>query len=346
MSRPRTRIGRNQQKKIKKKKSRFKVFTTMLILVILAITYSVYHYKAGFHEASNKTNNMPANSSEKQPKEFQGKVDKLGKINVLLLGVDSGDAEKSRTDTIMIAQYDPKKGSAKIASIMRDTYVSIPGYKNNKINTAFFHGGPELLRQTVKENFGIDVEYYALVNFDGFVDVVNIVAPDGIEVDVEKKMRYQDPTQDLYIKLDPGIQKLDGANLLDYARYRSDAEGDFGRVRRQQQVINAVKEELLSVKGILKAPEIAGTITPYINTNFKKSDVLSIGTNVLLNSVKQIETMTIPIEGSYQFARYSHAGSVIDLNTEKNKKALQDFFNSTSTEEQTASTEQKTEKKS
>ncbi len=88
-----------------------------------------------------------------------GVKDENGRINILLLGVDSRGEEKSRTDSMMIAQVDPKTNETKIVSLMRDMYVQIPGYKGYKLNTAFYLGGPELLRQTIKENFGIDVQY-------------------------------------------------------------------------------------------------------------------------------------------------------------------------------------------
>jgi polyisoprenyl-teichoic acid--peptidoglycan teichoic acid transferase len=108
----------------------------------------------------------------------------IDQINILLLGIDSRGEEHSRTVTIMIAHYDAKNHQPKLVSIMRDSYVNIPGHGKQKINAAYAFGGPELLRKTIKENFDIDVNYYAIVDFKGFPKVVDPIAPNGIEVDI------------------------------------------------------------------------------------------------------------------------------------------------------------------
>lgn len=199
-----------------------------------------------------------------------------------MLGSDLDSNGTSRTDTIMIGQYDVEHERAKLVSIMRDTYVQIPGHGYNKINAAFALGGPELLRKTIKHNFGIELNYYAIVNFKGFENIVDTIAPDGIEIDVEKRMRYS--AKDVNIDLYPGIQTLNGEQLLDYARFRNDAESDFGRVRRQQQVMSALKEEVLSFTSLMKLPRAIGTLQPYIDTNMETSKVLSVASEFFLNT--------------------------------------------------------------
>lgn len=323
-----------QMIKQRRKRSPFRI-TLIIFTFFLAITgYAIFQFYSGYKEAAGEIpSETPSNENGGENQEnnpaFNG-VKSLDKINVLILGVDTDQAEGGRTDTIMIAQYDPKSDTAKLASIMRDSYVSIPGYSDNKINTAFFLGGPELVRKTIKENFGIDVQYYAVVNFDGFAQVIDVLAPNGVEIDVEKRMKYTDRAGGLYIDFQPGIQNLDGSDLLKYARFRHDAESDFGRVRRQQQVIAAVKDELISIKGIAKLPKMMGTIQPYIDTNIGSKTILSLGTNFLMNP-KEIETIRIPVDGSWQSKSYRNAGSVLDINREKNKQELIDFFSSTET---------------
>lgn len=335
----RTQLARRRRKRRQKRQQILSIF---LILFLSIVAYGIYEYQAGYQKAFKGGQDLPPidNNTENPDSSndnFKGKKNELGKTNVLILGVDGvSGGNKARTDTIMIAQYDPKNNSAKLVSIMRDSYVSIPGYKDNKINTAFYHGGVELLRQTIKENFGIDVEYYSLVNFDGFTRVVDVVAPKGIEVDVEKRMYYTDPTQDLYIDLQAGTQKLDGEKLLHYARFRNDSESDFGRVRRQQEVISLVKDEFLSVNGFIKLPRLLGTLEPYIDTNIKTTNMLTLAKDFVVNPVSEIETMRIPVDGTYENSYYQHAGSVLDFNRAKNKQALQQFFSSPDTSEQTA----------
>ncbi|WP_102347343.1 LCP family protein [Bacillus sp. Marseille-P3661] len=322
-----------QKKLLKKRKKRrpFKITMILLLFFIATIGYASFEYYSGYIDAAGKEPKVSASGTtdenEKDKEAFNG-VEDLKKINVLILGVDQKDAESGRTDTIMIAQYDPETDSAKIASIMRDSYVSIPGYKDNKINTAYFHGGAELVRQTIKENFGIDVQYYAVVDFDGFAQVVDVLSPNGVEIDVEKRMKYTDRAGGLYIDFQAGLQNLDGEELLEYARFRHDAESDFGRVRRQQQVIAAIKDELVSVNGLVKLPKMMGTIQPYIDTNVSTKTIIGIGTSFLMNP-KEIQTIRIPVDGSFSNKSYSHAGSVLDIDVDENKEALDEFFNST-----------------
>ncbi len=303
----------NRQKRYKRKSRVLKVAGALLAVCVAAIGYFVYQYQAGVSTAE---------SAEQQEYEFNGEKSLDNKVNVLLLGVDARpDEGKSRTDSIMVAQYDPKEGSAKIISIMRDIYTEIPGYKNYKINTAFYLGGPELLRETLKDDFALDIEYYALIDFTGFEKMVDALVPDGIEIDVEKKM-----SANIGVSLEPGLQRLNGKELLGYARFRKDAEADFGRVRRQQQVINALKDELLSANGVVKLPKLLGTAQPYIQTNLQAAELLAIMKSVALHRPETIETMTVPIQNSYTDVRYEGVGLALDIDFEKNKEAIQSFL--------------------
>ncbi|WP_456277533.1 LCP family protein [Bacillus sp. AK128] len=319
-----SRIDYKNQKKGKKKKRNRNIILGIFSLFILVIAYSVFQYYQGLNSAgtSDVVNSDTTDGEEVEIEEFAGQKDENGRINVLLLGVDSRGEEQSRTDTIMIAQYDPKTGDSKIVSVMRDVYAEIPGKKSYKINTAYFLGGAELLRQTIKENFDIDIQYYAVIDFKGFEMMVNTLAPDGIEIDVEKDM-----SKELDVVLTAGVQHLNGKELLDYARFRMDAEGDFGRVRRQQQVINTLKSELLGLYGISKLPKLMGTIQPYIETNIGTMDRLALARDFILKPPSDIQSLTVPVEGSYEMASYSHAGSVIEIDKEENIRALKEFLN-------------------
>ncbi|WP_408007722.1 LCP family protein [Pseudalkalibacillus sp. A8] len=308
--------SRMEQKKKKRKKGSFlkKTLLVLVILFIAVVGYAAIQYYQGLQQAK------PSAEMESDY-EFNPPEEEIeGKYNVLLLGVDARGEEDSRTDTIMIAQYDTNTEETKLVSLMRDSYVEIPGYSKNKINAAFFHGGPELLRKTIKHNFGIDIHYYALVDFKGFEHVVDTVAPDGIEMDVEKRM-----SQNIGVTLEPGVQNLNGKELLGYARFRHDAEGDFGRVKRQQKVITAVKDEFTSLYGISKLPKVMGTIQPYIDTNMKMLTAIGLAKDVMLNK-SEIETMKIPIDNTWNDPTYQGVGQVLEMDMEANKQALQDFL--------------------
>lgn len=312
--------SRKSSKGGKRKSKRQKVIVAMflgfLLILIGAAAYLYYDYSQAFKKAEVETD-LPTEEIE-----FNGVEDPLGKVNVLLLGVDAREGEEvSRTDTIMVAQYDPETKKSKIVSLMRDSYVKIPGHEKHKLNSAFTYGGTELLRQTIYENFGVDMQYYALIDFKGFTKMIDAAFPVGIEINVEKAM-----SKNIGVKLKPGLQKLHGKELLGYVRYRNDAQGDFGRVARQQKVIKQLTNEVTSIKGVMKLPAMIGTVQPYISTNLEKTLLLSIGTAFLSNENRNIQNLRIPQDGTYQNKRYPGAGLVLDLDIEKNSEALRNFL--------------------
>ncbi|MBS4174597.1 LCP family protein [Bacillus sp. FJAT-49736] len=303
-------------KKTRRKKRRRRIIFLFVLLFIIAIAaYAVLQYYSGVKQAEN-------DGIKKEKIEFHGKKDANGKVNFLLLGIDQRKNEKSRTDSMMVAQYDPKNKTFKLISLMRDMFVEIPGYKNYKLNTAYFLGGPELLRKTIKQNFDLDIQYYVMVNFKGFEKIVDTVAPDGVEINVKQEM-----SKNIGVTLHPGLQKLHGKELLGYARFRHDAKGDFGRVERQQEVIKALKDEVLSVNGFAKAPKLLGTIEPYIQTNMNTSDAIALASEFLLKRPKNIDSLTVPVQGAYQNAYISYDGAVLQIDKEKNQQAINDFLN-------------------
>ncbi|MCA0148092.1 LCP family protein [Rossellomorea vietnamensis] len=300
-------------RKTKRKKRGRKVILVLLILIFSLIGYAAFQFYSGYK--------MAGEDQMQEDYKFNGVKDENGKVNVLLLGVDSRGEKKSRTDTMMLAQIDPKTNETKLVSFMRDIYAEIPGYKNYKLNTAFYLGGPELLRKTIKQNFDLDIQYYMIVDFKGFEQSVDILAPEGIEMDVEKAM-----SENIGVSLEPGVQNLNGKELLGYARFRHDENGDFGRVERQQKVIAALKEEALSIGGVTKLPKMAGSIQPYIQTNMSKLDQISIAKDILLSNTSDMDKLTLPVEGSYTNGSYSGVGSVLEIDFEENIRALKDFL--------------------
>ncbi|MBD8070580.1 LCP family protein [Bacillus sp. PS06] len=307
----------------RKTKKRLRTFLVVCLIIILGIiAYGYLQYQDGLNSSMNHT--QTNESSKNELNEFNGAEieNNLGKVNVLLLGIDARGEEQSRTDTIMIAQYDPKEETAKLISIMRDIYVDIPDHRSYKINTAYFLGGAELLRQTLKLNFDIDLHYYAIIDFTGFEKAVDALAPNGIEIDVEKAMSKQ-----IGVSLQPGLQHLNGKELLGYARFRQDAEGDFGRVRRQQEVINALKDEVISLNGVTKLPRLVGTVQPYVETNLETMEIMGLLKDFILHPPNTIESLRIPVDGSFIDASYPHAGAVLEIDKEMNQREIDLFLN-------------------
>jgi LCP family protein required for cell wall assembly len=304
----------------KKKRGIWKyILLTLFLLVFAAAGYSYFQYKQGVSQSLKKIN-----KTEKKTQKvygFEGQKDQYGDTNILLLGSDTRGEESARSDTIMIASYNEIRKTFKLTSIMRDTYIAIPGYGKHKINSAFARGGPELLRQTIKQNFGVNLQYYAIVDFQGFVQLIDEAFPNGVEVNVEKKMsEYIDVT------LQPGLQRLNGAQLLGYVRFRHDKIGDFGRVGRQQKVMKLLGEQLMGIETIPKLPKLIGVVTPYINTNMKKTDILFMAKDYLTKSKGNVPTLRIPIDNSFSEPRIKGEGAVLAIDLEKNKQAFNQFI--------------------
>ncbi|NDJ84325.1 MAG: LCP family protein, partial [Chloroflexi bacterium] len=179
------------------------------------------------------------------------------RFTVLLMGLDNrpGEQDLCRTDTMMIVSIDPVHDRIGLLSIPRDTYVDIPGVGVDKINTACVHGelylpgyGPKLAMQTVQYNFGIRVNDYFMIDFNAFIQVIDRIG--GIEVYVEQTIddpEYPDMNYGFEpFYLEAGWQELDGETALKYARTRHTSD-DIDRAQRQQQVIFAVRDKVLSL---------------------------------------------------------------------------------------------------
>ncbi|MEG1346199.1 MAG: LCP family protein, partial [Acidaminococcaceae bacterium] len=177
------------------------------------------------------------------------------RINVLILGIDDGDSEDfegpKRTDAMLVASFDPDHNEVALVSIPRDTRVQIPGRVGlDKINHAHAYGGVLLAKQTVANLLKIPIHYYVLLNWQGFIDVINIIG--GVDMYVEDNMNYEDPYADLKIHITKGYQHLDGKLAGEYVRFRSDELGDIGRVQRQQRFLKALASEFFNLTNVIK----------------------------------------------------------------------------------------------
>ena len=312
MERVRVRVRKPKRKRRKIIK---RLFTLTLLVIIAAAGYTYFEYKKGLSESDG-------DFKEDGQFEFNGEGSDLDEVNILVLGIDSRGEDHSRSDSMMVIHYNKKQKQPKLISIMRDSYVDIPGYDKQKVNAAYAYGGPELVRKTLKESFDLDINYYAIIDFKGFAKIVDAVAPDGIEVDVPKKMSYG-----IGMTLQPGKQVLHGDRLLGYVRFRHDRESDFGRVRRQQEIFSELQKEAMSIGNIAQLPKLWGLVDPYIETNIPNGVIFSLGKDFLLGSVKETKSFRLPIDGSFTNKDDPTYGAVLDLDLEQNKEELKRFLN-------------------
>ncbi|MEU3453004.1 LCP family protein [Micromonospora sp. NPDC006766] len=196
------------------------------------------------------------------PEESRPEVVAKGAMNFMILGSDSRDPEStggSRSDTIILVHLPKDRESAQLISIPRDTWIPIPlskegrGGRDAKINAAYAWGGPPLMVQTVEKFTGVRIDHVAMVDFAGFKEIVDALG--GIEIDVEQSFTSTHSlNKNGRREFRKGRQTMDGAAALDYARERySFADGDFARIRHQQQVIKAILDKAAS-GGTLSSP--------------------------------------------------------------------------------------------
>lgn len=263
--------------------------------------------------------------------------DKLdGMRNILLLGVDSRTGSISgRTDTMILLSVDIEGNVIKMTSFLRDTYVSIPGYKNNRLNAAYVYGGFDLLAATFEENFGIRPDAYVAVNLSGLTRVIDELG--GVYVDVNskkidrinaviywynKQVLNLNNLRDGYLTKG-GRQKLTGKQAEAWARYRY-SESDMQRAERQRQLISIIFEEICKMS-LSELVSFAMDNIDLVKTNLGISDIISLAPAVLAMRDAEIRELQIPVSGGYKSQTVSGM-SVLVPDRQKNANALAEFL--------------------
>ena len=240
---------------------------SILIIILLAVTgiiagagfriYTILHSKSG-DILSAIQGSVDSGSAQYTALKEQGK------FNILIMGEDNVDGSR-RSDTILFATVDIDDKNMRVLSLPRDTRVEIPGHGVQKLNHAFAYGGPDLLKATVEKYLGQPILYYVTVDYDSFPAVVDILG--GVEIDVQKRMRYVDRAGKLDINIQPGPQVMNGITALHFVRFRHDALGDIGRVHRQQQFIKAIIKKAYDPRVLVKIPELTSQMMKLFKTD-------------------------------------------------------------------------------
>ncbi|MEW2328898.1 LCP family protein [Micromonospora chersina] len=235
---------------------------TLIVLLVLALLAGGGLLAGGLYYRSVNSSIDRMDAFTGVPEEARPPVVAKGAMNIMILGSDSRDPENtggSRSDTIILAHLPKDRSSAQLISIPRDTWTAVPrskegrGGRDAKINAAYAWGGVPLMVQTVEKFTGVRVDHVTMVDFAGFKEIVDALG--GIEIDVEQDFTSThslDPSgKREFVK---GRQTMDGATALDYARERyAFANGDFTRIKHQQQVIKAILDKAAS-GGTLSSP--------------------------------------------------------------------------------------------
>lgn len=255
----------------------------------------------------SKEKKMKKSATSKVETESNGK-DVTEPFTILLMGIDSTDEvlEKNAVangDTLILITFNPKTLNATMLSIPRDSYVPIACWSSkaeNKITHAAGYGN-DCMMNTIEEYLGINIDYYAKINFKGLVKLVNAV--DGIEIDVEQTLCTDDSSRDGQICITPGLQTLDGEQALVYARNRKAlVNGDFGRNQHQQEIIIALANKIKTISSVSKFMEILDTVSNSLDTNLTTQQMLSfynIAKDIIKKSLSSDEADLINIQQLY-----------------------------------------------
>lgn len=261
------------------------LITAAVCLALLGAAYGVFLYMVGgLNRAEVDEDKLSVNESVDE------KV-----INVALYGLDSREHDYSgRSDVIMIASVNSKTGQVKLISVARDTYASIPGYQNDKINHAYAYGGPELAIQTLNENFDMDITDYVAVNFDSLAEVIDAMG--GVEVDVTEAERQQINAyllagEPLY---ETGYIALTGPQAVSYSRIRK-IDNDDMRTSRQREVLASLFEKAKDINP-LEYPSYVRKFAPMVQTSLSNDEILKLASVGLKGSSLTLEQAAFPNE--------------------------------------------------
>lgn len=194
-------------------------------------------------------------------------------VNIILLGSDQRpNSGGYRTDTLLILSLDPENGTATMLSIPRDLYVFIPGWKVNRINTAEPHGGFEMIANTVLYNLGIPLHHWVIVRFEGMIEAIDLLGG----IDVYSTGRLYDECGGVYYDYGSGKRyHMDGMDALCYTRMRK-RSSDFDRLRRQQEVLAAMFNKIISIDGLEKVPELYEVFNHTFRSDMNLEDVIAL----------------------------------------------------------------------
>ena len=336
----------------KKRKIRWgRIFAGLLALLACVGFGMIFMFLKGY---SNADPNRPANAKAAQVEVFHGQDTKDG-VNILIMGTDGRIGQNSvetRTDSIMVLNVGGSDKKIKLVSFMRDNLVYIDGYSkiingkkqtDNKLNVAYELGeqegqkGAEMVRKVLKDNFDLDIKYYALVDFQAFATAIDTLFTDGVTIDAKfstlegqplteatvgddlHATETESPTQTIKV----GKQQMNGSTLLNYARFRDDDEGDYGRTRRQQQVMSAILQQIKDPTKLFTGSEALGKVFSMTSTNIPYTFLLTNGLSILDGAQNGIERVTVPELGDWQdeFDVYGGQALRVNQNAYKNKLA-------------------------
>ncbi len=306
-------------KKKNKKNHFFRNLILFILIILMVVVGAIWNVTRRFEPISTEV--------AKRPGAMKGSV-----VNVLLIGQDARDGESGqRTDSIILLSINTAKNKVAMTSIMRDTYVDIPGYGGDRINAAYVYGGIDLLDQTIEENFGITIDGNAMVDFDGFLEAMTAVGDMKMTLTAEEAeymnanpgFGSNNDASDEVWDLHEGENTLTPSQLLAYSRIRYVGNSDWDRTERQRKVISGAVSKVKHGH-LISGYKMACKAAPSITTDIKTFGLLRIAFGIMTGG--DMKSHIIPVEDTY-YGDNINGMDVLVPDLDKNREYLQKYMN-------------------
>ncbi|MBP1889152.1 LCP family protein required for cell wall assembly [Clostridium moniliforme] len=290
---------------MEKKKSKLKV----IIIIIVAILVIVLG--GGFLYVNSKLSKVQKIDVNKDNLSIDQNIEKdkaKSEIkNIALYGIDEPQGTRGRSDAVMILTIDNKHNKIKLTSIMRDSYVDVPGHCKTKLTHAYAYGGPELAIKTLNENFKLNIEDFMAVNFTSLPKIIDKIG--GVNIDITKadlkyinnyidSINHVSKTNSAHVTR-TGMQNLNGTQSLAYSRIRYTAGGDYKRTERQRTVIEAIFNKMHNSPKS-EYPTLINEFLPYVETNMSSLDMIGLAKDSMPLLKGKLELARFPLNGDCQ----------------------------------------------
>ena len=245
-------------------------------------------------------------------------------INIMLIGQDRRPGEeRARSDSMILVTINQEKNTIQLTSFMRDLYVQIPGYMDNRLNVAYRYGGTDLMNDTFKVNFGLEIDGDVMVDFDEFTEIIEILG--GVTLKISgAEAKYMNNASDNHFK--EGTNYFNAEDALTFTRMRYAAGGDYGRTDRQRRVIMAIAESFRDAD-LVTIFNVIDQVLPHIVTNLTDAQIIEYATKglTILGNGGSMETLRIPQDDAHYNANI-RGMAVLVPNLEACREDLREFI--------------------
>ncbi|EQB88394.1 LCP family protein required for cell wall assembly [Clostridium punense] len=312
------RMERNKAQRIKRKRRQRKILLGLIVFLFFVVVSTVVY---GYLTLSKiKTKDFTENKEELGiQQEVEAKItdDKKKIKNIVLLGIDQRENDGGRSDAVVIATVDPVHNKLKLTSLMRDSYVNIPGRGYDKLTHAYAFGKEQLSIKTINQNFGLNITDYVKVNFEEMEKVIDAVGGLDIEIRSDELDNMNEHIRDLSKRAgvtakeisSPGMKHLNGLQALAYTRIRYTNGGDAERTERHRKVLTMLFDKITSA-GPGKLPGMVNKLLPLVETSLSSGEILDLASTSLTIGNKKVEQQRFPLD---QFSKGDKINGVYQL---------------------------------